>query len=716
MKILVTLTFYHPHWTGLTAYAKRIAEGLVARGHQVTVLASQHNADLPTDEIVHGVRVVRLPYVARVSRGVLMPAFPATVARLIAEHDLVHVHTPMLETALVAGIARVLGKPALITHQGDLVMPAGLFNSIVQHSVVAAMSAGLRLSTRVVVHSADYGRHSAFLAPIAHKLEAIYPPVEMPDPQPEAISAWRRQIGLEGKKLIGFAGRFVEEKGFDYLLQAVPLVIEQIPDAHFLYAGETNVVYEPFFDRWRHLFDQYHDSITSLGLILDQQKLANFYALCDLFVLPSRTDCFPSVQIEALLCGTPLVTTNIPGAREVVQATGMGRLIRPRDPAALAEGIVATLRGPAYQRPARAAVREVFSAERSLDAYESLMVQLVRDSRTGRAVAARLPAEAGAYHPADVARHQAHVALRAVGASTPLLASIPPPVSPSRGNLSTDDRATLERLLANEADMAFRRRAITLIDFLDLHDGETVLDCGCGMGVYLMMMGRLRRLNLFGVDGDPERLAWAEREGVGAKLTSVDIHELPFADATFDKVLMTEVLEHLAEDRLALREVHRVLKPGGTLALSVPHANYPFLWDPINKTLERIGRRPLRNAGPITGLWSNHWRLYRPAELSDVMTSAGFVIDALEEQTHYAFPFIHLIVYSIGKPLIEQNLLPQALRNSADRFRGERNNGSLLNPINLGVKLFRMADTPNEHLRGNERTFVNIVVKARKVR
>jgi Methylase involved in ubiquinone/menaquinone biosynthesis len=255
---------------------------------------------------------------------------------------------------------------------------------------------------------------------------------------------------------------------------------------------------------------------------------------------------------------------------------------------------------------------------------------------------------------------------------------------------------------------------MTLLDYLELHDGETVLDCGCGMGVYLMYMGRLRRLNLVGVDGDLDRLHWAQREHVLASLSNVDIHRLPFADNSFDKVLMSEVLEHLADDRRALREVFRVLKPGGILALSVPHASYPFWWDPINKTIEALGGRPIRSPGPIAGLWSNHWRLYRPETLRDVVSGAGFVIEALEEQTHYAFPFIHFIVYSIGKPLIEKNLLPRRFRDSADRFRGERNSGSLLNPINLGVWLFRMIDARNDHLRGDEKTFVGIVLKARK--
>ena len=45
MKILVTLTYYHPHWTGLTAYAKRLAVGLAARGHRLTAIGGSDNHD-----------------------------------------------------------------------------------------------------------------------------------------------------------------------------------------------------------------------------------------------------------------------------------------------------------------------------------------------------------------------------------------------------------------------------------------------------------------------------------------------------------------------------------------------------------------------------------------------------------------------------------------------------------------------------------------------
>lgn len=376
MRILMTLTYYYPHWTGLTAYAQRLAEGLAGRGHTVTVLTSQYDPQLPRAEMHEGVRIVRLPSLFRLSRGQVMPRFIGALRELVLEHDVVQVHTPMLETWLAGAIAHDAGRKMLMTHHGDLVMPTGWWNQFVQRTVGYWLDRGADAADHITTHSQDYADNSAYLRPYLDKLTAIYPPVVMPEPDLEAVAAWRADLGLEGRPLVGFAGRFVEEKGFDYLLQAIPTVTAQLPGVVFAYAGDHKVVYESFFDHCRQLVGANAACVRFMGLITDKQRLANFYAMCDVFVLPSRTDCFPSVQIESLYCGTPLVCTDIPGAREVVQATGMGRLVAPRDPQALAEGLLAVLNHPEDYRVSPERARQVFSLEETLSRYEALLGEL----------------------------------------------------------------------------------------------------------------------------------------------------------------------------------------------------------------------------------------------------------------------------------------------------------------------------------------------------
>jgi len=373
MKILTAITYYYPHWTGLTAYAQRLAEGLVARGHQVTVVTSRFRKDLPRQDERHGVRIVRLPSWLRLSRGQVMPGFPSMVRRLVREHDVLHVHTPMLEVWLVGALAHRAGRKMLMTHHGDLVMPAGLWSQFVQKTVGFLLDRGASSADVICIHSQDYADNSDYLRPYVHKVRAIYPPVEIPRPDADAVAAKRAARGLDGAKLVGFAGRFVEEKGFDYLLKAIPLVVERMPQVRFAFAGDCNVAYEGFFGRWRHLVDAYQEHLVMMGLITERQELADFYAMCDVFALPSRTDCFPSVQIEAMLCGTPVVATNIPGAREAVRVTGMGRLVEPCSERALADGLLEVLANHDGYVKSYEHIRSIFDTARSLSAYESLL-------------------------------------------------------------------------------------------------------------------------------------------------------------------------------------------------------------------------------------------------------------------------------------------------------------------------------------------------------
>ncbi len=113
---------------------------------------------------------------------------------------------------------------------------------------------------------------------------------------------------------------------------------------------------------------------------------------------------------------------------------------------------------------------------------------------------------------------------------------------------------------------------------LDLREGHSVLDVGCGPG-YLLRKAARRASLAVGVDLDHERLRanaassveWASLGPHPAGFVVADGQRLPFADASFDRIICTETLEHVADAHMALRELARVLRPGGRLALSVPH-------------------------------------------------------------------------------------------------------------------------------------------------
>jgi glycosyltransferase involved in cell wall biosynthesis len=315
----------------------------------------------------------------------ITPAFPWAAWQLFSESDVVQIHSPLPEALMVAMICKLQGRPFLMTHHGDLEMPGGFFNQIVQWIGYSILLNTGRLANKVTSYSQDYAEHSKLLQRLKGKLEYVYPPVEFPRPDHKEAEKWKAQLGLADRRLIGIAGRWVEEKGFDTLLEAFPLIKDQIPKAHLVFAGEREVAYENTFARCKPLVEAMREDITFVGLIIDPQRMANFYSICDVFALPSRTDMMALVQVEAMLCGTPVVASDIPGARVVVQETGFGQLSPPKDPKRLAEVIVDTLNNLDSYRPSINGVRAVFNTIRTLEKYEKILESISSSSVvTGR--------------------------------------------------------------------------------------------------------------------------------------------------------------------------------------------------------------------------------------------------------------------------------------------------------------------------------------------
>jgi glycosyltransferase involved in cell wall biosynthesis len=371
LRILIALQYYLPHRTGYSIHVQRVAEALVERGHEVTVLTARHKMDLPRDEvIINGVRVVRLWAPIRVSRGMITPAFPLAMWSLLRTADVVWLHTPMLETALSAIIAKFMGRGILATHHGDLILPPGLLNRFIRWFTYQNYAIMARLASRLIGYSHDYADNSYYLLPFREKVSIIYPPILLPDPQPDKVVENRAQWQTDGGPIIGYAGRFVKEKRPDLLLKSLEVINTHYPNARVVFAGEYDLKYEDTWENNQELVKHYQSQLVFLGLLESQQEMANFYAACDVLVLPSDTECFALVQVEAMLCGTPVVMTDTPGGRVPVTETQMGRIVPRGDWQAIGEAVIAILDDPSHYRRSHDEIATIFNFEETVTRYE----------------------------------------------------------------------------------------------------------------------------------------------------------------------------------------------------------------------------------------------------------------------------------------------------------------------------------------------------------
>jgi SAM-dependent methyltransferase len=173
---------------------------------------------------------------------------------------------------------------------------------------------------------------------------------------------------------------------------------------------------------------------------------------------------------------------------------------------------------------------------------------------------------------------------------------------------------------------------VLTVDFnrLGLQPGDRVIDMGCGAGRHAFEMYR-RGADVIAFDQDADELSGVSDlfaamrdagevpDGAEADVKQGDALSLPFADGEFDRVVASEVLEHIPEDESAIAELVRVLRPGGTMAVTVPR------WLP-----EKICWALSDQYHEVEG---GHVRIYTDDELVGKLENAGLVYEG-KNHTH----------------------------------------------------------------------------------
>jgi glycosyltransferase involved in cell wall biosynthesis len=346
MKILIELTYYRPHTSGLTIYAERLAKAFVKRGHEVTVLTSQYEKHLPKIDVRDGVKIIRVPVLLRLSKGVIMPTFGLLASKLSKDCDVIHLHLPQFDAAGLAFRGRLLKKPTVITYHCDLQMPKGIFNWFANQAVHLMNFLACLLTDRIVTYTQDYADHSVFLKRFSKKICIIDPPVELPEIDSRKIQSFHEKYNPDDHHpIIGIAARFATEKGVEVLISAMDRIIKECPNAEVWFAGPYKNILgeEEYLKRLlpKIMAFEKMGNWKFFGL-LSPEEMTGFYSNIDMLTIPSlnSTEAFGLVQIEAMMNGKPSIASDLPGVRQPVLRHKMGKIIPIGDSFALSKAIL----------------------------------------------------------------------------------------------------------------------------------------------------------------------------------------------------------------------------------------------------------------------------------------------------------------------------------------------------------------------------------------
>lgn len=383
MKILQIGKFYYPFLGGIETVERTLSEGLVARGHSVTVLCADHKTVFDKtsqsnrhsqgsllEEEIAGVRVLRAPSFGTLFSQPICPSMPlkilANLNREIAKpYDLIHVHSPhpLVELTLAMLKRKV---PWLVTYHSDVIRQrwiAPVYNRML-HLFLKKVDGIIAASTQNV----DF---SPVLQKVRSKCGVVPFGIE---PEPFKITQTTEirveQLRKKYGRFVLFTGRMVPYKGVDVLLRAIAMS----GPIRAVLIGEGPLLHE-----WIELAKNLGISgkVDFLGRVSGQDEVVAHLHACDAFVLPSveRNEAFGMVLLEAMACGKPLISTQIPSGVRFVNEDGVtGIQVPPGNASDLMVAIEKIIQNDDLRNKmglaARKRFEKHFTAESMIAAYE----------------------------------------------------------------------------------------------------------------------------------------------------------------------------------------------------------------------------------------------------------------------------------------------------------------------------------------------------------
>ena len=369
MRILQVNKSYPPVVGGIENNVEVLSSGLAERGVPVSVLVCNTQMRREIVEKDH-LRLIKVMSPGKMFSMPIGPATPYWMARLPA--DIMHIHLPYP----MAVISALLTRPQcrfVVTWHSDIIRQKTLLKFFQPF-----LLRFLDKTDRIVATSPRMIEASPYLQKYRHKVEVIHLGVDRRRFERTAAVKRRAQELREkhGTPLVLFVGRLVGYKGLEYLLEASGKI-----GGTLVIVGQGNL-----YGRLTHLAlrSGLGGRVHFTGYVTNED-LAAYYHACDVFVLPSisNNETLGVAQLEAMSCGKPVVSTDLPTGVPFANRHGeTGLIVPPRDAEALAEAINRILLDGALRRKlgegGRERIAEHFTAEGMLDQMLALYRRVLK--------------------------------------------------------------------------------------------------------------------------------------------------------------------------------------------------------------------------------------------------------------------------------------------------------------------------------------------------
>lgn len=375
MKILFFSPYFYPYTSGVTTYPLKMLSYL-AKKDKITILTFRYDNNLSSQATHKQLALNRMPFWFKISKGFISPQSLIYFYKHVILSDLIILNQPNFEGLLLAVIAKIFRKKIISIFHCQVFLEGNLLTKIINFSLNFSMKMQLHLSDKIVVYTRDYINSLKYFSMFINKTVAVLPPIEKCSPDERFLNKLLKSKG--NNVWIGYAGRISVEKGIEYLLQSIKR-LNYKKNIKLVFAGPygKDVVGENiYYNKMIGLLKEFKINYLFLGNLTSKQ-LSSFYKSIDLLVLPSinQTEAFGMVQAEAMINGTPVIASNLPGVRIPIKLTNMGIVVEPKDIKQLSDTISEILKNKnKYSNDnLTKKANKIFDTEETYHVYDQLL-------------------------------------------------------------------------------------------------------------------------------------------------------------------------------------------------------------------------------------------------------------------------------------------------------------------------------------------------------